>query len=180
MLRDEPLQAPLAAPRKNGWGERRYLVPTGEVQDFCNDINAGVEPRNEMHGSHLLKRGDEKRPVSDKPAFPDSVRDCLLAEPIEAKVIAVGEPRLRPSVADFTLRDTEATINVGRNDGVAPGMQFFPRSRNRYASAKILDLQDETATILFVQFEDDPKPEIGWRMSTRLNPRMGLLERLFE
>jgi hypothetical protein len=108
------------------------------------------------------------------------VRDCLLAEPIEAKVVAVGEHRLRPSAADFTFRDTEATINVGCNDGVAPGMQFFMRSRNRYASARIVDLEDETATILLVQFENDPKPEVGWRTSTRSNPRMGLLERLFE
>ena len=162
------------------WGARSYLVPTGEVQDFCNDINAGVEPRNEMHGSHLLKRGDEDEPAPGKPVFPDSVRDCLLDEPIEAKVAAVAEPRLRSSAADFNFRDTEATINVGRNHGVAPGMEFFLRSRNRYASAKIVDIEDETSTILFRQFEEDPKPEVGWRMSTRLHDEPGFLRRLID
>jgi hypothetical protein len=162
------------------WGERRYLVPTGEVQDFCNDINAGVEPRNEAHGHHLLKRGDEEKPTSDEPTFPDSVLDCVLAKPIEAKVVAVGEHRLRRSAADFKLRETEATLSVGRNQGVAQGMELFLRSRRRYASAKVVDLADDTSTILFVQFEEDPTPEIGWRMSTQLHPRMGMLELLFD
>ncbi|HKA16170.1 MAG TPA: hypothetical protein VKH41_14200 [Myxococcota bacterium] len=52
---------------------------------------------------------------------------------------------------------------LGRKPGPNPRI----RHRSRCASAEIVDLEDDTSTVLFVQFDDDPVPEAGWRMSTR-------------
>ncbi len=153
------------------WGERSYLVATDKVQDFCNSINGGFEPRDGEHGRFLLKEGDRSKAASGKPLFPRGIRDCVLDKPIGGQILAVSKGRLRPSCCGFNFRDTEATISVGRALGVTLGMEFFTSSDARLESAKVVDLLDETATVLFAQFEGDPSPQVGWRMSTRRRNR---------
>ncbi len=52
------------------WGDRHYLIPTNKVVGFCNDVNDGSEPRTDVHGSFLLRRGDEKKRVKGPPPLP--------------------------------------------------------------------------------------------------------------
>ena len=59
-------------------------------------------------------------------------------------------------------------------------MEFFLIFRNRYAGAKVVATEDATSTILFTQFEEDAKPEVGWSMSTRLLDEPGFFGRLLD
>ena len=49
------------------WGERIYLVPESDLQDFANEIAEGDEPRSERFGSFYLREADWERPVTGMP-----------------------------------------------------------------------------------------------------------------
>src|SRR6185436_12407323 len=107
------------------WGKRRYLVPADEMVGFCNHVNDGTEPRDGIHGSELLRRGDEKKPVSGLPKVPKEFHDYLISKPIVAEIISVGAYKTRPSVVDWKFKDTPVVINVGSDKGLRPGMELL-------------------------------------------------------
>lgn len=52
------------------WGDRLYLVRSGEREAFCGAVARGVEPRTTAAGYHWLRRGDHlKRCGTRRPAF---------------------------------------------------------------------------------------------------------------
>jgi hypothetical protein len=92
------------------WGARTYLVEATSFLDFCNDINAGSEPRTDTGGSAYLKAGDEKKTVAGLPSLPAPWSDFLLKQSLEGKVIKViGQ---------------SAQINLGSDDGLRAGMRL--------------------------------------------------------
>lgn len=106
------------------WGARRYLVPTDDVIGFCNDVNQGDEPRTDVHGRYLLRRGDESKKVSGSPELPLEDRACLLASPVEANVLTVGASTLRSSIAEWKFKDTPVTLDAGSERGLRIGMEL--------------------------------------------------------
>jgi hypothetical protein len=52
------------------WGKRRYLVPPDDIRRFSLAVSTGTEPRTDQYGMFLLRDGDEKVPVNDKPQLP--------------------------------------------------------------------------------------------------------------
>ena len=53
-------------------------------------MNAGDEPRKGMHGSYLLRGGDEEKDVKGFPPVPQEFKPFLLSNPIEADIVGVG------------------------------------------------------------------------------------------
>ena len=151
------------------WGSRRYLVPADDVVGFCNDTNEGREPRNNSHGSYLLRRGDEKKPVSGLPKVPEEYLDYLLAKPIEATIIAVGEYTTRPSIVDWRFKDTPVTLDAGAKKGLRVGMELVvTQPHNVVESVKITRVEETRAEAVMIQAgEEETGPKVGWELSTQ-------------
>jgi hypothetical protein len=50
------------------WGQRKYIIDVDTVSDFCNDIEQGWEPRDDMIGGpYYLRDGDWDRFVIWRP-----------------------------------------------------------------------------------------------------------------
>lgn len=149
------------------WGGRHYLIPADELVSFANAINDGSEPRDEVHGSFLLKLGDEARKVQGAPPLPASVRPYLLEKPIQARVIRVSAPAEAPK-GEAMFRAATVTINVGSAEGVLEGMEFYVvRPTNLVASGRVVEVTGHTARVELSLWKDDKEPGIGWRLSTR-------------
>lgn len=152
------------------WGRRRYLIASNEVVRFCNEVNAGSEPRTDLHGFHLLRCGDEDQKVTGFPTVPDRYRPYLLKSPITVEIVAVGSPRSRDGVGEWKFKDTPVTINAGEKHGVRVGMKFHVTSPDHaWESVDIVKVEKEKSEGIMTQMgRISPSPEVGWRLSTRL------------
>jgi hypothetical protein len=110
------------------WGERHYLVRADKISDFCNNVNAGYEPRKEMHGLVLLRRGDEKRRTQGLPVLPGAPAGCILSQPLQARITAVGATERTASGDTVVALKTPLHLSVGSADGVWVGMEFHSAS----------------------------------------------------
>jgi hypothetical protein len=132
-----PLDAELLPVR---WGVRLYLIPKPQMQAFCNAVNSGreaVKPRF----LHRLDPGSLVE-ATGLPQVPDAYSEWLLAEPITAEVIQVVEPESKDRKR---ARPMLALINVGRDRGVRPGMEFFTTESHGYDGAEVLECDERTA-----------------------------------
>jgi hypothetical protein len=150
------------------WEARRYLVPADDVIGFCNYVNHGSEPRTIAHGFYLLRRGDETRKVAGWPELPPEYRDYLLSKPVEATVLAVGPSTTRPSIAGGNYKDTQLTLDAGKQQGLKAGMTLVvTQPDDRFESVRIREVEDHRAEAIMTQFgEEAPSPKVGWRLST--------------
>lgn len=151
------------------WGSRIYLIPADDIVAFCNNINEGQEPRNSEYGNFFLRRGDEKMAVSGFPKVPEEFRSYLLATPIEATVVAVSPTSTRPSIADWKFKDTPITLDVGSKQGLRVGMELLvTKPKHIMDSMKVTKVEDMRSEAIMTQIgEDEPGPEVGWRLSTQ-------------
>lgn len=152
------------------WGERRYLIPSDDFLGFCNEVNSGSEPRDGMYGFYLMRRGDETISVSGLPEVPEAFRKYLLDSPIEATIIDVGQPTTQSSVvSDTPLVDYPVTLNAGTRAGLFQGMELQVTSLEfNVASVSIVEVEQDTAKGIVSRLGDqDPVPEVGWKVSTR-------------
>lgn len=151
------------------WKSRRYLVPADDIIGFCNNVNMGREPRMNVHGSYLLRRGDEKRDVAGFPEVPNEYRPYLLAEPVEAKIIAVGPYTTRPSITTWKFKDTPVTLDAGTSKGLRVGMELVvTQPQNTVESVRVTKVEADRAEGMMTQAgEEERDPKTGWRLSTR-------------
>jgi hypothetical protein len=151
------------------WRSRHYLVPANDIVGFCNDVNQGREPRADVHGSYLLRRGDENKDAMGFPEVPGRYRSYLLANPIEAAIIAVSPYATRPSVTTWKFKDTPVTLNAGTNTGLLVGMELVvTQPRNVVQSVRLTRVAaDQSQGIMVQAGEGEPGPKVGWRLSTR-------------
>ena len=151
------------------WGSRRYLIPADDLVGFCNDINAGSEPRMQDHSSYLLRRGDETKKVTGFPQVPDEYRQYLLEKPIEATIVSVGGHTTRPSIVDWKFKDTPVTIDAGRKHGLRVGMELIiKKPRGGSKRVRITKVAEASSEAVMTQIgEEKPGPQIGWRLSTQ-------------
>lgn len=151
------------------WGSRHYLIAADDMVGFCNNINSGQEPRNDMHGFCLLRRGDESQPVTGLPKVPAEYQEYLLAKPIEATIIAVGSYKTRPSVVDWKFKETPVTIDAGTRQGLRVGMELsITKPGDKVEPVRITQVEEMRSEGVITQIgEGAPGPEVGWRLSTR-------------
>ena len=67
------------------WGKRLYLVSRDDKKSFCEEVNQGREPRDNIHGSFYLRRGDEKIEVTGAPSVPKDWQPLLSKKPLSGK-----------------------------------------------------------------------------------------------
>lgn len=157
------------------WGARLYLLHEGALQDFCNAVNAGIEPRGEgdpdyspflrgaYFGTFYLRDGDEKKKAEGEPKLSDEWRRFLLKKPIKGLVLSVGGG------------EGEAVVNVGAREGLRKGMLLFLESDgsdvppSRYTAMEVLSIADETAVVQGLE-----RAKVGDKVSTRYTLPRGL------
>ncbi len=149
------------------WGERRYLIPADDVVGFCNDINAGDEPRDEVHGEYLLSRDDHEVKVSGRPNLPAEFQAYLLDKPVKARITAVKSTATRPSLAKVPFRDTTVALDVGRADRLLAGMKLYvTKPDSVVVSMKVTKVEQHSAEAVMSQLGEGPGPQAGWELST--------------
>lgn len=152
------------------WGRRHYLIRRGELKEFANRINWGLEPRYETQGSYWLREGDEGIPADGFPDLSEPERDLLIARPIDAKIIALGVDHERrkewaPDAVEID-HDTTIIVDAGRRQGVRPGMVLQAMSPH-WGEAEIIRVGESTSLATFRRILDHPSPRRGWKLSTR-------------
>lgn len=142
------------------WGSRQYLIAPDEIVGFCNAVNDGTEPRDDIHGLHLLRRGDEAKTATGFPTVPDEFKDYLLARPIEAEIIKVEA---------WTDEKTIIMLNRGKTHGLRPGMELHVFDPDEQVdSATLTKVENDRSGAMMAQLlGDEPAPRIGWKLSTR-------------
>ena len=151
------------------WGARRYLIPADDIIGFCNAVNSGHEPRTGAHGRYLLRAGDETKEVRGWPELPDEYRTCLLSNPAKASILAVGPSTTRPSLADWSFRDTQVTLDAGSDQGIHVGMELFViEPRDIVKSVRVTNVRADRADAIMTQIDEDASaPVAGWQLSTQ-------------
>ncbi len=155
------------------WGQRRYLVPTAEVLEFCRDALAGREPRDWRLGRYYLRVGDEGKPATGQPVLPKGFERYWSLGPIRAAVTAAGPAAVRrvripEEQEEVTLA---VTLGAGAAEGVLPGMVFGPEGpRPEGARARVVRVREHEseAAVDYLRRpgEDLPPPGVGWRVRT--------------
>ncbi|MCC6406616.1 MAG: hypothetical protein IT453_05600 [Planctomycetes bacterium] len=153
------------------WGARRYLIAKSEMQAFCNAVNAGREgPKPRF--AHRLDEGSRAEP-NGLPIVPDAYTEWLLAEPIASELIQVFAPEGEANAKQ--ARAMNALLNVGRAQGVRPGMLFWMTEARGYDFAEVLECDEQTSKVVFtldVSHTRDTEPlKVGWKVSTRAPKR---------
>lgn len=167
------------------WGDRKYLISPDEIVDFCNDVNAGREPRTSeygrrhgMHAMGFLRLGDGEKQAVGLPMVPQDYRPYLLEEPITASIIAIGKP-VKNSGRYVEKWTTAVTIDVGKKQGMLPGMQLYLIDPKRDAnslgiydidSLRISRVEKDKAEAVLEQIDNQnrsPYLKVGWKVSTR-------------
>ena len=151
------------------WGKRRYLIPANDLVGFCNKINAGEEPRADVHGSYLLRRGDEGAEISGFPNVPKEYRPYLLDRPISARILSVGKYVTRPSSGEWKFKDTPVALSFGSAKGLRVGMELYvTEPRNVVESVWVTRVEVDRSEAIMTQIEEkQPGPERGWQLSTQ-------------
>ena len=94
------------------WGPRQYLIR--DMLQFVNDVNAGLEPRNNDRGAAFLRADDWKKAAAGKPPLPEPWSGRLLARPIAGAVTTVAAvPAPKKGSQHY-----RATLPLGSDHGV--------------------------------------------------------------
>ncbi len=151
------------------WGERKYLVPSAEIVGFCNKVNEGSEPRPELRGFSLLRRGDEKKEAKGFPLVPEQYKPYLLSRPIETEIVEVRQSTTRPKFADLTFKDTPVVLNRGTKQGLLKGMELHVvEPTDMVQLVTIAKTEDDRSEGVMTQIgEKMAGPQVGWKLSTR-------------
>lgn len=150
------------------WGDRHYLIAPDQFVDFANAINAGFEPIAHS-GRFLLKEGDEQKSVKGQPDIPAQYKAYLLDEPIDARVVSIGETRTVET--DFSpLRITTLVIDRGSMHGMFEGMELHTfRPSNMFETVTVIKVEQQSSEVQIEQFElEDPLPSADWEFSTKV------------
>ncbi len=127
--RDEPRLTTANDPVR--WDKRRYLISPDQMESFCNDVNMGLEPRNNLRGPFYLRVGDGRQNVTAKPSVPKAWEGFLLKAPLHAKVIKVHT-------------DGRAQIDCGSERGVWKGMQLYAGTSSLL---EVIEVEPKTSVV---------------------------------
>jgi hypothetical protein len=137
------------------WSDRLYLINEDDLLQFCNAINAGVEPRQAQgtfgfFGTFYLRAGDENKPAAGIPEVPETWRAYILNRPVTGRI--------------SDIRNNVATVNIDRGHGLKEGMQFVigDREPSIFGGLRITSVAETT-----VEAEVYDNIRIGDVVSTR-------------
>lgn len=152
------------------WGERLYLIHRDGVSEFCNAINLGLEPRNDLRsngyfGTFYLRNGDQNKKVTGHPALSTELLGQLLEKPVESTIKSIlidGDVNI-------------AIIDQGSEVGLKPGMRFvvdnaraFDAPNLWFKGLVVMSVDSHFAKLKVLPFEE---VEVGDKVSTKFVDR---------
>jgi hypothetical protein len=147
------------------WDKQVFLIEPARMVEFCNDVNSGQLKYYLPMGSYLLRVDDfrKERPTG-MPEVPAEYRDYLLARPITARVVAVGEAKEDVAVRGQAelMSGTVFSLSVGKKDGVRAGMRFYHEGDGS-GRFFVISLTDRRCEVLQ---EGKARIEVGVGMTT--------------
>ncbi len=160
------------------WGTRRYLIPVSEVLTFCNDITNEErkwEPRNEIHGFHYLRRGDQQTPVTGRPVLPKEFEKYWTIKSISGAIKKLGDVTRGTEYVFDNKKHTHftqsLTLDIGAAHAVLPQMRFELIGQDSFGFVTVTQVNDNEAEAI-VQYEliegNAPKTlAVGMKVKTR-------------
>ena len=94
-----------------GWGQRHYLIPPVELQELCDAIIEGKEPRDDEHGRFYIRL-----PIAPAEGLPDSPHEWANALREE---LVLGRVKVVSAVG--RARIGRANFDPGAKDGAPRG-----------------------------------------------------------
>lgn len=151
------------------WGNRNYLIATNELDEFCDSIVGGWEPRLHINGQFLLRDGDWDKLVTEAPALPAEYALQEVRPAIAASIIAVGESRTRREPHKPYYKTTVVTLNVGEADGVSVDMEFHPVTDPLSAFVSVYSVAADKCYAMMRQSDEvEPaNPHVGLKVATQ-------------
>jgi hypothetical protein len=122
------------------WGNRLYLVARDQKKAFCNAMNLGEEPRDNLHGRFYLRFHHDRQinAAAGKPSVPKDWEPLLLKKPIDSKVLKV-------------LADGRATLDCGTDAGVWKGMELSVEiptfGEPEFVRAEVVEVDPKTCVV---------------------------------
>ncbi|MGE3822186.1 MAG: hypothetical protein AB7I30_22460 [Isosphaeraceae bacterium] len=133
------------------WGRRSYLIPPERLQEFCDAIIRGDEPRNEPAGDFFLIGSDDQ--VAGTPELPERWANYLRDNLVIGTVIEVVERG-------------RAKVDVGSAEGVQVGsiltVQGHDRRSGKLRAVSVNDDSCEVEEVYPGEFEQPA--ELGWKV----------------
>ncbi len=99
------------------WESRCYLIPPERMEEFCDAIISGNEPRNAGHGDYYLRFPHDQ--VSEVPELPEQWATYLRQNLLTGKIIEV-------------MDGGRVKIDVGKSKGIELGGVLALQGRENY------------------------------------------------
>jgi hypothetical protein len=136
------------------WGRRSYLIPPETVEDFCDAILRGGEPRKGYHGDFYLRGLDER--ADGVPELPEPWAAYLRENLLAGEVVEV-------------LEGGRARVDLGSADGLRAGSFLAIPGRGHAPGCHVVVVAaDETSCVVEKVYPDEPAEPVaaGWRVVT--------------
>src|SRR6266705_3672511 len=139
------------------WGNRHYLIPSDGVIEFCNAVNAGLEPCSLFCARFLLRNGDKDKQPEGRPEVPAEFLQYLLPDPLRADIISVEKSRVVKDreVAELEFRVSTVTIGAGKVEGMLLGLELHSYDPPNAETAEVIEIQEHTSRARIVQVGTD-------------------------
>lgn len=163
------------------WSHDQYLVREDEAAEF-GDYAAGLGKYNTefawVDGVAFFARStsEAKSNYEELPQVPPGY-ERFIKKPIDARVSAVGAPRLKRQRTGDSLqyeKHIPVSLDIGSLGGVKPGMFFHVLSSDQGETLKVVRVGRHSSEGVIVRWADEnkqeyqryPKIRVGWRVST--------------
>lgn len=130
------------------WGTRCYLVPPERMQDFCDAIVDGDEPRDAGQGRFSLDRVDH---VDGVPDLPEPWAGYVRKDLVIGTIVEVME-------------GGQVQVDLGSADGIQEGSVLAVQGRGRYSPryVKVTTAQEHSSVVAEPSRRlSDPPLEVG-------------------
>ncbi len=157
----------------------RWLVPIERMPEFCADVNAGQFPL--AYYRRISEEGADPvffwhDPLTGLPQVPARFRPYLLPEPIVATVLGAQTPTVTGhrwyGYEQWQDWRTVLRLNVGRAEGVLPGMRFHTTSGSKLGFGRVMSTTEHESVLTFwdclPQKRSPTESQPGARLSTRV------------
>ncbi len=133
------------------WGHRTYLIVPARLEEFCDAIIRGDEPRSDYHGEFYLLGLDE--PVAGVPELPEPWAAYLRENLVIGTIVDV-------------MDDGRAKLDVGSADGVHPESDLRVQGRSDPTwQLKLVAVNERSCLIEKVYAGDAKEPlKPGWKV----------------
>ena len=118
------------------WGERRYLVPIGDIIGFCRDVNENLEQQTEHYGYNSWHRVDSKKKISGLPQLPKEFEKYRNMKSINGSIKEAGPVTIASEYGSNKNKTAclaqKVVLDIGEAEAVLPQMRFRLTEENGF------------------------------------------------